>query len=56
MHSKYNEVAGVKSATEKRVFQLQTLLEEERNARSHGSDHISDLESEYIHGVGTERS
>jgi chromosome segregation ATPase len=45
LHAKYNEVAGAKTTAENRVIQLQSLLEEERNARSHGSTHISDLES-----------
>ena len=44
--TKYNEISSRRMSLEKNYIGLQTALEEERNARSHGSEHIGELESE----------
>ena len=45
VHTKYSELGAAKSALEKENFALQSGLDDERNAKTHGYEHISQLES-----------
>ena len=45
---KYRELEEAKHSLESRHYQLQTALEQERNARTDSSELIKELESEYM--------
>ena len=45
LHGKYNDISSQKASLEKQVLSLQHDLDDEKHARSHGSDHIQALES-----------
>ncbi|CAH1772749.1 unnamed protein product [Owenia fusiformis] len=46
IQGKYNETISGKSSLEQELLGLQQALDSERNARSHNSDHIHDLENQ----------
>ena len=45
LHSKYTDVTSQNSSLEKQVLGLQREVDDERKARSHGSEHLHTLES-----------
>ncbi|XP_013412061.1 rho-associated protein kinase 2-like isoform X3 [Lingula anatina] len=45
LQSKYNEIQSVKSSLEKEIFHLQSIIEQERSARTQASEQSSEVES-----------